>query len=501
MGGGVHCSTTVNEALVLNAKPVGSMRTWTMFVSTKSSFTTAVWQVNVSSFKELLNHETTLPTLVALETPGEQSKRARTRTFVGRFIPQKLNRFTGKNKPKARGRTIGDFTCAIAVTIRCWAMVSGAANTMRLCCFILLGLCLAGPLDAQAPVPPPPAAALSPDELDQLLAPIALYPDPLIALILPAASVPSDVMLAARYLEANGDPAQIPNQPWDDSVKSLAHYPQVVEWMDQNVDWTRAVGSAFITQQKDVMDSVQHLRSEAQAQGNLADTPQQQVDVDDGEISIMPAQPNAMYVPQYDPDAVYVEPPEDGPLVTFDAGWPVGPWLGYDCNWQGGVIWIGTWQPGWHYDHGWGRPWQPNPRGPRPGQGEHWPGGVLPRPGPLPGAPIGRGGAVHRSVPVPSLAPVVRGGVFDGSGNRGSVIREYSDRGNVSHQTISRPAAVFSRPASVYSAPREQYTPSSGGFSVRGGGEERSYSERGSESRGSGGGGGGGRGSGGGGRR
>ncbi len=361
---------------------------------------------------------------------------------------------------------------------------------MRVCFYILLGLCLAGPLDAQAPVPPPPsAAALSPDELDQLLAPIALYPDPLIALILPAASVPSDVMLAARYLEANGDPAQIPNQPWDDSVKSLAHYPDVLEWMDQNIDWTRAVGSAFINQQQDVMDSVQHLRGEAKAQGNLTDTPQQEVAVDDGEISIMPAQPDAIYVPEYDPDEVYYEPPTDGPLVTFGVGWPVGIWLGYDCDWHHHGIWVGDWHRGWRHDFGSGRPWQPDPHRPHPGQGFNWPGGVLPRPRTMPGAPAGRGAGARRSVPAPSTPPVVRGGAFGGNDNRGSSIRVYSNQGNISRHTVSQPAVVISRPAPVREAPARQAAPPSGGFSVRGGGEERSYSERGSESRGSSGGG------------
>jgi hypothetical protein len=306
-------------------------------------------------------------------------------------------------------------------------------------------------------------------------------------------------MLAARYLEANGDPAQIPNQPWDDSVKSLAHYPQVMEWMDQNIDWTRAVGSAFLTQQQDVMDSIQHLRAEAQTQGNLTDTPQQQVEVDDGDISIMPAQPDVIYVPEYDPDEVYYEPPEEGPLVIFSTGLLVGAWLDYDCDWHHHGIWVGDWHRGWRHDFGSGRPWQPDPHRPHPVQGYNWPGGVLPRPGNLPGAPVGRGAVAHRPMPAPSLPPVVRGGAFSGSNNRGSEIRAYSNRGNVSHQTVSRPAAVVSRPAPVYEAPARPSAPPSGGFTVRGGGEERSYSERGSESRGSGGGGSEGRGSGGGG--
>jgi hypothetical protein len=108
---------------------------------------------------------------------------------------------------------------------------------------ILLSPFFTGVLQAQVPPaeqsPAQNAAErLAPEALNQLLAPIALYPDALIALILPASTVPSDVVLAARYISSNGDPAQVANQPWEDSVKSLARYPDVLKWMDQNLEWT-----------------------------------------------------------------------------------------------------------------------------------------------------------------------------------------------------------------------------------------------------------------------
>jgi Protein of unknown function (DUF3300) len=113
----------------------------------------------------------------------------------------------------------------------------------RIAFLIVSSACMASLLKAQAPPAAPPAASqeiapqrLSPEELDKLLAPIALYPDALIALILPASTVPSDVVLAARFVASNSDPSQIVNQPWDDSVKSLARYPDVLKWMDQNLD-------------------------------------------------------------------------------------------------------------------------------------------------------------------------------------------------------------------------------------------------------------------------
>ena len=149
---------------------------------------------------------------------------------------------------------------------------------------ILLSPCITGFLQAQAPPPERPQAPaqsaprqLSTEELNGLLAPIALYPDALLALILPASTVPSDVVLAARYIASNGDPAQIANQAWDDSVKSLVRYPDVLKWMDQNLEWTTAVGEAFLEQPAYVMNSIQGLRAEAVAPGSLTDTPQQHV--------------------------------------------------------------------------------------------------------------------------------------------------------------------------------------------------------------------------------
>ncbi|HEY5812832.1 MAG TPA: DUF3300 domain-containing protein, partial [Terrimicrobiaceae bacterium] len=162
--------------------------------------------------------------------------------------------------------------------------MSGTRRYRTIRILMLLGTCLTGFLQAQAPPPEPSQVRaqsapqqFSPEELNGLLAPIALYPDALIALILPASTVPSEVVLAARYLSSNGDPAQVANQPWDDSVKSLARYPDVLEWMDQNLEWTTALGEAFLDQPADVMNSIQRLRAEAMAAGNLTNSPQQQI--------------------------------------------------------------------------------------------------------------------------------------------------------------------------------------------------------------------------------
>src|SRR6185312_7894233 len=138
---------------------------------------------------------------------------------------------------------------------------------------ILLGLLSGGPVFADDVAPP----FRPPEELDELFGPIALYPDALIALILPASTVPSDVVMAARYLNSNGDPTKIDDQGWDDSVVDLMHYPDLIKWLDENLSWTKQAGEAFLAQQSDVMNSIQRLRAKARAAGSLVDTPQQQV--------------------------------------------------------------------------------------------------------------------------------------------------------------------------------------------------------------------------------
>ena len=104
---------------------------------------------------------------------------------------------------------------------------------------------------------------LSGEQLDQLLGPIALYPDPLIAQILPASTLPTQIVMADRYISGGGDPNQIDQQPWDASVQALARYPNVLKWMDDNLNWTTELGQAFLNQQQDVMDSIQRLRQSA----------------------------------------------------------------------------------------------------------------------------------------------------------------------------------------------------------------------------------------------
>ena len=149
------------------------------------------------------------------------------------------------------------------------------------------------------------------EELSQMLAPIALYPDSLIAQILMASTYPVEMVEAERWLRQNknlkGDELDraLQEKTWDSSIKSLCHFPDVLYAMSDKLEQTTRLGDAFLSQQDDVMDTVQELRERAQEQGNLKTTEQQKVIVDNDVIEIEPANPQVIYVPAYDPLYVY----------------------------------------------------------------------------------------------------------------------------------------------------------------------------------------------------
>jgi hypothetical protein len=244
---------------------------------------------------------------------------------------------------------------------------------------VAVAIALAAPVPAQTPVTPapaqkPPAGAAAPagapaaakfsqQELDQLLAPIALYPDALLAQVLMASTYPLDVVSAERWVKANPglkDQAlqdALAKQPWDPSVKSLAVFPQVLTMMSEQLDWTQKLGDAFLAQQKEVLATAQSLRAKAQAQGSLKDTPEQKVaTTQEGSttvITIEPTNPEVVYVPTYNPTVVYgswwwpAYPPyyyyppgyvAGGALLGFTAGVIVGGALWGNANWGGGDI-------------------------------------------------------------------------------------------------------------------------------------------------------------------
>ncbi|HOD81254.1 MAG: hypothetical protein BWX88_00359 [Planctomycetes bacterium ADurb.Bin126] len=216
----------------------------------------------------------------------------------------------------------------------------------------------APPVQAVAPQDPAP---LEDWQLDHLLGPIALYPDPLLAQILPAATYDSEIVRAARWQAAypNMDERQLALLPWEPSVKALLHYPEVLAMMSDNLEWTQAVGAAFLAQQGDVVESIQRLRRQALLSGALQTTNQQQVLVEDGYIQVLPASPQVVYVPTYDPQVVYVRQTiaPARPLITFSIARTVGAWLDNGFDWRRRWIHSGNgWHVGWRFDdHRWRR--------------------------------------------------------------------------------------------------------------------------------------------------
>jgi uncharacterized membrane protein YgcG len=208
----------------------------------------------------------------------------------------------------------------------------------------------------------------TPEQLQQLVSPIALYPDSLVAQILAASTFPDQVVEADQWVQAHPDLRDdalgqaVDQQPWDPSVKALSAFPSVLGNMNKNLSWTSSLGDAYYNQQPDVMDAVQVMRQRAQEAGNLKTTDQQTVTTQDSTIIIDPASPEIVYVPAYDPWVVYggsiVAWPgwypypgiwSGGPYLSFGVGFGIGFYGGYGWGWR-------HWGSDWHhrsitYDH------------------------------------------------------------------------------------------------------------------------------------------------------
>jgi Protein of unknown function (DUF3300) len=214
------------------------------------------------------------------------------------------------------------------------------------------------------------ATTFKPEEIEALVAPIALYPDSVLSQVLMASTYPLEIVYAARWLKANpnvkGDAAvkAVGDKPWDVSVKSMVAFPQILEPMNDKLDWTQRLGDAFLAQQKDVLDAVQRLRAKAQENGNLKSTEQQKVTVEPAAtgstqqaIIIEPANPQVVYLPAYDPATVYgywgypAYPPYYWPPypayypgyyvgagIAFGVGLAVAGAIFGNCNWGGGDV-------------------------------------------------------------------------------------------------------------------------------------------------------------------
>jgi Protein of unknown function (DUF3300) len=236
---------------------------------------------------------------------------------------------------------------------------------------LLYPLCFAHIAQAQQPAPAAAAApaqqTLGKEQLDALVAPIALYPDPLLSEVLMASTYPLEVVEANRWADANknlqGDQlkAAADKQDWDNSLKALVATPSVLAMMSEKLDWTQKLGNAVLAQQADVMDAIQRLRAKAQAANKLQTTPQQTVSVqqDAGQqvIGIEPASADTIYVPYYNPSVVYGDwpypdyPPYYFPPpgyiagaaiatgIAFGAGYALGRWTSGGYIWGGGFRW------------------------------------------------------------------------------------------------------------------------------------------------------------------
>jgi hypothetical protein len=195
-----------------------------------------------------------------------------------------------------------------------------------------------------------PAYLYTDQELDNLLAPIALYPDPLLAQMLPASTYPAEIADAEAWLNSGGTMSSIDGQNWDESVKAIAHYPSILKMMAGNMDWTADLGDAFLNQPEEVTKSIQRLRWQAREAGNLESTSQQTVIIVGDYIEIIPAQPQYIYGPQYDPSVIYIQrwAPDRLPFITFGLGLVIGGWLTMDFDWgHHNVIYHGWNRPGW----------------------------------------------------------------------------------------------------------------------------------------------------------
>lgn len=295
----------------------------------------------------------------------------------------------------------------------------------------------------QRPGDATPVAQPSADTLDQLVAPIALYPDALVAQVLAAATYPAQVVEADRWMQQHTDlkgdalAQAVDQQAWDPSVKALTPFPSVLEMMDKNLAWTSSLGDAYVNGQQNVLDAVQVMRQRAQQAGNLKSTQQENVTTDGQTIAIEPADPQVVYVPEYDPWDVYGDPLPfypgwfgvpglyvDGPGIAFGLGIGIGIFGGFGWGWH-------HWGTDWHrhdvmHDHDRYISHSPTFHRPDFGHGH----AVFARPGGFPRNEVPHGG-------------FPRGGGFSGGAQSGIHSSAFSgfDHGGVTHGFSARGSA------------------------------------------------------------
>ena len=327
-----------------------------------------------------------------------------------------------------------------------------------------------GAAQATVPTPPaPPHSQQTPAQLQQLVAPIALYPDSLVAQILAGSTFPEQIVEANRWLQAHPDlkdaalAQAVDQQPWDPSVKALIAFPSVLGNMDKNLAWTSSLGDAYYNQQQDVMDAIQMMRQRAEAAGNLKTTAQQTVTAQASTVIIQPVNPDVVYVPTYDPWVVYGDPILPWPgWYPYPGIWFAGPYLSFEIGFGIGFF-AGF---GWGWPH-WGFDWH-----------NHF---VM----------YNHNRYYSRSATFYNRNNFYRGaGARGGSGSRanagnGSANGNGVGRGSVFNRpgATARPFNGNSQAARGYAQPRGQSGVRSGAFSGYGqGGQTRSFSSHGSSS-------------------
>jgi hypothetical protein len=382
---------------------------------------------------------------------------------------------------------------------------------------------------AQAPSAPGSSiSAPSAATLEGLVGRIALYPDDLVAIILPASTNPLQLVQADRFLEKRKTDPKLPiDARWDDPVKTLCNYPDVVKMMSGDLDWTTALGEAVVTDQGAVLEAIQTFRRKTQSVGNLKSDEKQVIIVEKEVIKIVPADPQVIYVPQYNPSTVIVSGgyPSYGyypaPYPVYSYPYPPGAALATGLIWGAaiGAAWSGN-HYGAHYGGG-GNTINVNNSTNISGGGNVNTGGNVNRPGTPSQRPAGGGsgssqwkpnkqpGQVGRTPSAgvgdsrpggsgnmgarPSTQPGGGGGAFSGNSS-GRQTQMDSSRGASSRNAMSNAGSRQSPSANTRQAP-------SGARSGGGGGGGARSSGGGGGARSGGGGGGGGRGGGGGGRR
>ena len=236
------------------------------------------------------------------------------------------------------------------------------SSRRRTLAFSLAALALVAlpiPALAQAPTDRKP---FSPEELDQMLAPIALYDDALLSQVLMAASYPLEIVEAARWSQANpnlkGDAAvkAVADKTWDVSVKSLVAFPSILKQLNDHLDWTQKLGDAMIGQQADVATSIQRLRAKASAAGTLKTGKEQTVTTQtqgsETIIAIQPTNPEVVYVPTYDPNTAYGQWPYPSYPPTYYPTYPMGGALMTGLMWGAGIAAAGAMFGGWNWGYG-----------------------------------------------------------------------------------------------------------------------------------------------------